>query len=193
LTLWVRTGIDYSGKISVRGGFDAEAGWNTNATTRGWIDGYRAHVDYVDTANFYYDFGSCDGCPFQVVDIYNPDPNISNPVTGGDWRAEDQWWVAYNYAAFPLPEIYLTNGANATQWYVMSRYARDKHGNIWPVRGAMTEWGACQYDAAHGNNQCISAHLDNTPSAGWGQLQAALNHDPLTVQPLDWSTDITKR
>ncbi len=172
LNTWVATPPSYAGSVTVRGASDIEPSFNGPLVTRAWVDGYNAAML---SPSFYYDFGSCDSCPF--TDCPSCDP-------ANDWELEDIWYVSYGAtAALPLPEIYLQSGVNAEQWQRMSLYSSTVHGQAMMMRGSLTQWRACQGKECYG--------VDNRPDQGWSQLTAALNADPRTAVPVSWATDMT--
>lgn len=158
----------YAWQEDVAGASDMELSWNTPAATRAWANGYGS----IDT-RAYYDFGDAAGCP--------PYGSCNN-----GWRQEDVWYVSWGQpAAWPLPEIYTTNGSMASQWYRMSLYAYANHSYRMNISGEMTQYGACMDVGGCTNG------TDNQPYQGWTQLYNKLNADSRTAQPLRWSTDIT--
>jgi hypothetical protein len=177
LNAWISSPPSYAGLVSARGASDIEPGFGSPLVARTWVDGYT----YAFTgSSFYYNYGSCDSCPFSGC------PTCT-PLNG--WSVEDIWYVSYGaFSAFPVPEIYLTNGVNADQWYRMSLYGYTNHNFRMNIQGALTQWQACQ-DVPQANCQALGT--DNTPAAGWGQLFDALNADTRTAQPVNWSTDIS--
>jgi len=157
-------------KEAVVGASDMQLDWNSAENTRAWADGY----DSVNNRP-YYNFGSCEGCPYSG----NP-----NSAPNNNWAKDDVWYVSWGVqSAWPLPEIYNTSGKNADQWYRMSLYSYSDHGLRMSFRGVLTQWDACQGQSCAG--------IDNTPGAGWGQLYSWLNFDSRTAQYLSWSTDIS--
>jgi hypothetical protein len=160
--------------MSAAGANDIEPGWNSPTDTRAWVGGYFSAAPVVSL----YNFGSCDSCAYSACPSCTP---------SNGWTFEDIWYVSWGAAgAYPLPEIYLTSGANADQWYRMSVYAYVNHGSSMNFSGSFTQWQACQ-DVGPG--ACPSTGI--TPSTGWTQLSSALNADARTAQPLNWSTDIS--
>jgi len=174
LNTWVIIPPSYADKIAaVWGGIDAEPSWNSPAVTRAWVDGYAA--TYTGQSK-YANFGSCDGCPYSGCPACVPNNN---------WSRDDIWYVSWGAApAYPLPEIYLTSGVNADQWYRMSLYAYTNHGYRMSFVGSLTQWNACQEVGG-------CAGTDNRPEAGYLQLYNAVNADSRTAQTIRWSTDIS--
>jgi len=161
---------------SVNAGIDIEMDFNTPARTRAWVDGYD---DYVGR-RLYYNYGTASGCWTEGTNASDNGP------CNDDWTQEDVWYVSYGQpSAFPLPEIYLNDGANAKQWQQLSLYGYLHHGGRMVIKGAMTQLGACQTVGCHPDE-------DNTPAQGWSQLYFWLRSDDRAWQnTLDWSTDIT--
>jgi hypothetical protein len=167
---WIKTPPTYESKLAVAGANDIET-WNTVTASRAWVIGY----DSVNNRP-YYNYGSCDGCPYKNHPEWNPNNN---------WTKEDFWYVSWGAEpAWPLPEIYNTLGTHAYQWQYLSLYAYTNHGMAMKILGAFTQWQACQGRSCNG--------IDNTPTAGWSQLSNALNSDSRTAQWVQWSTDIKR-
>lgn len=175
---WVQAS-GYASQVSVAGAIDIEwglpaTGWNTPYVTYGWVQGFN---DYDQGQVVYYNFGACAGCP-----------TTANPswvyASANPWTQFDIWYVSWGAApAWPLPEIYLSNGVNARQWWAVSLYAALYQGGRMDFAGVMTQSQACQ------QRGCSTD--DNPPEVGWKQLFDALNADTRTAQPvLRWITDI---
>ena len=159
-------------RVQARGADDIEPWCNSSGCTspttgRAWVDGFSS-----GTSAPMYNYGSADGCP----------PYGS---CNGSWRQDDFYYVSWrNSNAWPVPEIYATGGANATQWQQISKYGYNTYGAAMTFLGSFTQYAACSGGGCSGTN--------NTPSAGWTQLYNAINSDPATAQStLDYSTDIT--
>jgi len=160
----------FSSQVTAAGANDMELAWNSPTVTRAWVDGY-------DSANQWrlYDYGAAEGCP-----PYGNCGTSSHP----EWTQEDVWYIAWGAPpSWPLPEIYLTNGGNAAQWYNLSLYAYLNHGLRMDISGSLTQYQACQ------QRGCIQA-VANTPEQGWTQLWTKLHSDARTIQDLRWSADI---
>jgi hypothetical protein len=158
----------YGSQLDVAGASDMELNWNTASATRAWANGY----DSSDMRG-YFNYGDAAGCP--------PYGSCNN-----GWTQEDVWFVSYGSPpAFPLPEIYTTNGSMAAEWYRLSLYGYTAHGRAMWIPGEMTQYQAC----IDSGNTC--AGTNNTPAAGWTQLYSKLNADWRTAQSLPNSTDIT--
>lgn len=162
----------YAGQVDIAGGFDAEPGYNTPASTRAWVDGYALVAE-----RYLYDVGDSGGkgCPQTLCEKH--------------WTAEDLWYVAWGASpSIPLPEIYRRNGEMATQWAYLSLYAYQNHNQNMIMAGALTTLGTCKEDPDP--STCL-LRLGNTPGQGWQQLYNALNLDTRTAQTLPWSTDLS--
>jgi hypothetical protein len=159
-------------RVDAVGASDMELGWNSPTITRDWVDGY-------DSSNKYalFNYGDAAGCPTRAF----PNWTCSPP-----WTQEDVWYVSFGVGpAYPLPLIYARDGGNAQQWALLSLYSYTHHGQRMDIKGAFTQWQACQqFPLGCGKG------LDNTPEQGWQQLQTELNRDVRTRQGLIWSTDI---
>ncbi|MHB9033781.1 MAG: hypothetical protein ACYC6L_12135 [Anaerolineae bacterium] len=165
---WIDSPPTWAYKIKISGAIDAEPGWNSAPVTRAWVEGFNAAA----SGNVYYNFGSCDSCPFTACESCR----ISN-----NWTYEDMWYISWGVpAAFTVPEIYLVSGVNAEQWYRVSLYAWSAHGQAIRFSGAMTQYQSCQQKG------CTT----NTPSQGWSQLYEILQSNPATAFNVKWLTDI---
>jgi hypothetical protein len=178
---WINTS-SYGSQISGAGASDIELDWNSATISRNWAcvmneagsctDGYGSI-----SGSLYYNYGDAAGCP--------PFGTCNNA-----WRQEDVWFVSWGAPpAWPLPEIY--NSAMAQQWQQLSLYGYTQHGARMTIKGAMTQYGACQMTPG-----CPGAGTDFTPQQGWTELWKRINGDSRTRQTgseeLRWSTDITK-
>ena len=142
-----------------------------NSNSRAWMDGYNAYTSKV----FFVNYGSASGCPTSSV----PSANSCNPGL----TADTIWYVSWSGVAYPLPEIYATSGANASQWKNLSIYSVNKGSGKFFFKGVMTQYGACsQRGGCSGTN--------NTPTAGWNQLNTSVNSDSRTVTTPGPPTDI---
>lgn len=126
------------------------------------------------------------GCPYSGCSSCNP-PN--------GWTLEDIWYVSWGAPpAYPLPEIYRTDGVNADQWYRVALYGVNTHSQLMHFRGSLTQWNACEENRRWDPNACIifgNIRTDNRPEDGYLQLYNALNADPRTAQVMPWSSDIS--
>jgi hypothetical protein len=180
---WISLPPSYASKMSVAGANDIEMDFNTSTNTRAWVDGYDAVNNWP-----YYNFGDCAGCPY-VLPSGGGCPSCT-PNNG--WTKDDVWYVSWGAPpAWPLPEIYRTDGVNAWQWQRMSLYSYENHGARMYIKGSFTQWAACQGTGGT-DIQCRNDGLDNRPEAGYLQLYNALSSNPnTTLSSLPWSTDIT--
>lgn len=170
---WIITST-YTSKLTVAGANDIELSWSSPQEARAWVDGFFANAPTEKFA--LYNFGACDGCPYLAS---------QNWVLPNGWVKQDVWYVSWGaWTTYPLPEIYLTNGWNASQWYLMSVWSYTNHVSSMNFSGSFTQWQACQDVGG-----CAST--GNTPAQGWTQLYNYLNGDTRTAQPLNWATDIT--
>lgn len=174
LETWIDYRLGYSGRFVARGADDIEPSFKDVTSTRAWVEGFR---DVSGLIALYYNYGSCDGCPYS---------GCPSCVPANGWTVEDVWYVSWGATpAFPIPEIYLTNAINADQWHRIAVYGYENHNQtLVDFKGTLTQWQACQ---TTGNCQ----ETDNRPEEGWAQLIDALNSDPRTIQYIRWSTDIT--
>jgi hypothetical protein len=190
----------YASRVSVVGGNDIEPFWNYASMTREWVHGYYSVYNGTPGARPYYNFGSCDSCPYVI-----PGVDRSWWLPPHDWTKGDIWYVSWGLiGARPIPQSYFADGRNAAQWYQL---ALDSLGcgqycsnlcftgylcNTKKMRfsGSLTQ---CQSRDAQ---QCPST---NAPNVGWLQLFAALNvttaNSQTAQEPSDmtFSTDITFR
>jgi hypothetical protein len=174
---WIDRVPYYSLKLTARGANDIELAFAPAWQTRLWVEGYV--ITYQIPSN-YYNFGACEGC----VTTGTICPDLPN-----DWDCDDVYYVSYGAPpAWPIPEIYLTNGVNAEQWAWMSRWALQNPSIQRPIYflGSLTQWQACQT-----NPPCNGT--DNRPEQGWAQLYEELNPSPGcgTCQDLQWASDIS--
>ncbi len=161
---------NYYNRMTIAGAMDIEPDFGPPGPARSWAEGYNSVHNYD-----YFNFGSCDGCPFSGCLSCTPLKN---------WTLDDIVYVSWGVpSAWPLPEIYATDGSLADQWYRVSLRAATNWGGRMNIRGSMTQWQACQGQSCPGT--------DNTPATGWGQLAQWLNLDSRTAQFLEWSTDIS--
>jgi hypothetical protein len=169
--------LGWSTKIKIAGANNIEVQWNTPANTIAWANGYDSSNSHA-----YYNFGNTAGCP----EIYSGNQQC---VAGGfTWYQEDIWRVSWDIgAAFPLPEIYLTSGANARQWQAIAEHAVEAHFEQMIFAGTFTQYIACLETQAP---EC--SQTNNLPNVGWQQLYFWLATNPQTAQSvLDWATDVS--
>ncbi|MCE5258501.1 MAG: hypothetical protein LLG44_05495 [Chloroflexi bacterium] len=165
---WIASPPTWADRIKIAGAIDAEPGWNGAPVTRAWVDGY----DSAASGSVYYNFGSCDSCPFAGCETCTPSRG---------WTYEDLWYISWGVrSAFTVPEIYLVGGENADQWYRVSLYGYSVHGQAIRFAGVMTQYQSCQ------QRGCTT----NTPPQGWRQLYDKVNSNPATALDIKWLTDI---
>lgn len=168
-------------QIEIAAALDAQLAWNDGESTNAWIDAYYRWFDENDTPPMtLFDFGSCEGCQKCVYanGQINPDCSL------GSWNISQAWQKSSGAVyTYPIPEIYTPEGSNASQWFVLSRYAVEHAIRPGPIifRGVLTE---CQSSVCPGPE-------GNPPDEGWWQLHSALGADPATsVSDIRWLTDI---
>lgn len=160
-----RAGV--ASRVMFNGAADIEPGFGGPKHARAWVNGYASATTWR-----YLDFGSLDGCPPAGRCL-------------GRWTLEDAWYVAWGAApAWPLPEIYASNGINADQWFRLGMYSIRRHHTQMRFAGVMTQRGAC----AQVHDPCRG--INNRPQQAWAQLTNRLNTDPRTAQEIAWATDI---
>jgi|SRR5215472_14083584 len=156
---WIVNPPSWGSREAVHGADDIELDWNTVSNSRSWIQGF------ASVGGIYYDTGDAAGCLTRC---------------DNGWTMEDVWYKSWGASpAYPVPEIYNTDGSTAQEWYLVSLYGYTNHGGAVPILATLTQW------AAAGN--CCT----NTPAQGWQQLQSRLNSNPHTANSIPYSTDIT--
>jgi hypothetical protein len=186
----------YSSREAIVGGSDIELNWNYASVTKDWVLGYLSVYQSVSGARPYYNYGTCDSCPYDEHPTWLP-PH--------DWTHGDIWFVSWGaLPAHPLPEIYATDGQHAAQWYTVALNALNcgtscsslcvgtsycTSSNTMRFKGTLTTCKSLQ-------GPCPET---NTPAQGWTQLYTELSvttANPGTFQDiydLLYSTDITGR
>ena len=168
---------------------DVEFGWSSASAALAWASGF--HSINSGPPNYtpypYYNYGSCNGCPYTIPNGDSCSDLICYPENS--WTVDDIWRIAYAGSAWPLPEIYEIHGVNAYQWQYISLYGANHYSKM-IFKGAMTQYDACQT-----NDNCFE--IDNSPDQGWEWLYQAINSDSQTSQDVQlnpiWSTDISWR
>jgi len=156
------------GRVEFAGANDIELSWNGPAVSKSWVRGYDSVAEWP-----YYDYGDAAGCPPRGDCV-------------GAWRPEDVWYVSWGArSAWPLPQIYTSDGSMARQWYRLSLYAFLRHGWRMTIAGALSQRIACRQSS----DPCRG--MNNSPAKAWGQLNRLLNRDRRTAQRLPWSTDFS--
>jgi hypothetical protein len=163
--------------MTVVGGNDMEILYNTGTHTINWANGFAYVHDNSGNRPVYFDFGNCPGCV------------NGNIALGGGWMEDQVYTVAWGtHGSYPLPEIYNTTGANATQWENLYLYELSQgQPHAW-FRGSVTQRKAC-HQVASSSHPCDPTVM-NTPGTGYTQLQNALNSHSSTARTLEFSTDM---
>jgi hypothetical protein len=160
-------GKGYDSQVIVAGANDIETfrGANSPSATIAWVNGWSN-----TTGAKMLNYGSADGCPQTT---YN---NGACTASGG-WNQYDYWYVSWgNTDAFAAPEIYLTNGAQAAQWAMISHYGSTYKASRIYFDGPLDEYAR---DSS-----------TNTPTAAWNQLWTAINKSSATSSNLIWSLEV---
>lgn len=170
---WLGT-VPYGNQVLAAGANDIEPGFGNPGPARNWVGGY----DSVDDRRM-LNYGSADGCPTDHI----PGPTECGTSDYPSWGPDDIYYVSWGAPpAYPLPEIYLTNGNHGQQWYWLSRWAVREHGAPMYYVGSFTQWRACRTRSCPGTN--------NTPSQGYNDLYNALQQHPATAQTPCCASDI---
>ena len=155
----------YASQVSAAAAIDAEPAYSSPTDAINWGNGFSGN------GYKYYDYGSANGCP--------PYGSCNN-----GWSQSSEYSMAWGIAAaWAIPEIYATTGANATQWQQISLWGYQNAAGPIIFSGELTQYNACLTRSCSGTN--------NAPITGWNQLYSAVNGDSRTWQAtLLWSTDI---
>lgn len=160
-------------QADVVGASDLEVSWSTFAVAKRWVDGY----DLVNSWHM-YDFGDAVGCPLSGS---TATPGACN----NGWTQDSVRYVAWGApSAWPVPEIYHTDGSSAKRWQQVSKYSQLKYGTRMTFLVSLTQRAACSADP-----NCPSS-TNNTAQQGWQWLYDRFNSDPGTAQTIRWATDI---
>jgi hypothetical protein len=183
LNNWIQSPPSWASKLIVWGSIDAEPAFGDPSSTRAWVEGY----DAMNAPNsLLLNFGSCDGCPYAGCPACTP---------SNGWTLEDIWYISWGAPpAYPMPEIYRSDGVNADQWHRIALYGLQAHGVLIRFRGTLTQWNACEENRRWDPEACIlpnGVRTDNRPEVGYLQLYQALNQDTRTAQTMPWSSDIS--
>jgi hypothetical protein len=172
----------YDAQTYTVGASDMELAWNSPTVTRAWVDGFASVC-----CPLFYNYGDAAGCRADGRQAGDECGTGSFP----SWTANDVWYISYGAPpAYPVPQIYRTDGVMAKQWYGLSLYARNVHGVAMWLLGSLTQSTACKQVGC-------DASTANTPSQGWTQLWYALNCRYFTTttcptaQDVDYSTDMS--
>lgn len=167
------------GRVFAIGGANIEPYFNTKAITNQWLDGYEGfpipHLIYIAA--------SADGCPNNWPPLeegsYYPS-NCSNGWTQKDLA--DLFVIRHLTRVFP--EIYRTDGYNASQWYRIALFSYYHSRAKIPFFVTLTQSAACEQRGG-----CPGA--DNQPEVGYGQLYQLLESDiERMANYLNWASDI---
>ena len=179
---WLAT-TGYDAQTYAVGASDMELGWNSPTVTRAWVDGFASVC-----CPFFYNYGDAAGCRYDGRQAGTECGTGSFPA----WTADDVWYISYGAApAYPVPQIYRTDGVMAKQWYGLSLYAKNAHGVAMWFMGSLTQYTACRQVGC-------DASTANSPSQGWTQLWNAINCKYFTTvwcstaqSDLTFSTDMS--
>jgi hypothetical protein len=164
----------YAGQADAVGAADIEVSWGTSAVGRLWVDGY-------DSVNSWpmYDYGDAAGCPQSGA------TSTARRCGSSSWFQDDLYYIAWGApAAWGVPEIYVTNGAQARQWQQISKWGTLAGKPRIGFAGTLTQRGAC-------GAGCQSAGTDNPPDVGWSQLNRECASDAATaLASLRFAADI---
>jgi len=170
----------YSGQVQAAGANDMELWLNSSTNTKAWVSGYKEKARYE-----LYNFGDAAGCPTSLKN--GGVCATRNGYAYYYWDMEDVAYIS-NAIGYAVPEIYLVDGTNAQQWYVLSRYAADHTGARLEFAGLMTQEQACRQRS--GCTPTYYTHTNNSPDDAYEQLYSRLSADSATAQELKYSTDI---
>lgn len=202
---WVDTPPSYADKVAVFGAIDIEPSWGVPNDAIGWEQGY----DSINGRRAFYNFGTCDSCPYKYGNQDHTDWQLPN-----SWDLDQIWYASYGPgSARVFPEIYTREDApdildvyfpahEAYQWQYL-KYWGATCTNCLPSYDPYKQWrtinfsgSLTQYDACHdmgnpGASECQAIYGDNTPAQGWLSFWNALATDSVTKQNLDYSSDMT--
>lgn len=172
--IWFTGGNDCprgcDGQVNALGANDIELAWNTPANSSRWVQGYGS----VENAKPLINFGALEGCP-----------TFANPGAHCAWPYDDVLEVTAYPFIHALPEIYLIDGRNAQQWYLMSKYAANsvKFARPFNILGPLTQYQACVQVGG-----CTATK--NSPEKAWEQLYPLIQNDPQTRVKMGFSSDM---
>lgn len=203
---WVLQPPSWGDKIVVYGAVDIEPSFGVPNDIIGWIQGYDA---YPGRQN-YYNFGSCDSCPY----IYGNQDHSNWQLPNG-WNQDQLWYATYGLlSAHVIPEIYTREDAPETpinyypaheayQWQNLKYWgATCSNGcipsyppfNAWRnifFSGVLTQYDACNDPGNPQAQTCRNNYQDNSPAQGWVLFWNALASNTITKQNFSFSTDIS--
>lgn len=202
---WVETPPSYTDKVEVLGAIDIEPSWGVPNDVIGWEQGY----DNVNGRRSFYNYGTCDSCPYIYRYQDHSDWQLPN-----SWDLDQIWYASYGpWSARVFPEIYTREDApdilnvffpahEAYQWQYLKNWGAtctdclpsyDPY-NQWRTinfSGALTQYDACHDANNPGASECQTIYADNTPAQGWLSFWNALATDSVTKQNLNYSSDMT--
>lgn len=164
-----------STRLRAVGGNDIEIAWNTPEASREWVDGYASEGLWT-----MYNLGDAQACP-----------PIGGPTCDNGWSVEDVWYVSYGATRVrAVPQIYVTNGIQAQQWYELAVYSSEEQNRKMFIDGILTQYQACRDISDYADPGSVCRNGDLAPEQAWVSLWDLLNDDPRTQQELRWSTDV---
>ena len=169
---WVETLGEQAFAVSVVGANDMEPGWGPSSWARAWVDAYLGA-----TPRPLVSFGSADGCPTY---------GSSSVICNNSWTVGDVWYVSGGASTrvSVLPQIYRTDGIQASQWARISSWGAQQHSRPLTFAGALSQAAACRQRSGCTNTA-------NAPETAWTQLWNALRAHPETrLSVLPSSTDM---
>lgn len=182
----------YNSQIAIVGGSDMETNFRAPSEASEWVDGYSVTGSYP-----VYNYGNASGCP---LDYPPTEPEHQSGIVARQcdvqgWTQEDVFYVSWgSIRAFPFPEIYNIQGANAQQWYRIALYKNLVYGSTMEFRGSLAQYTACEQERDPITGQlppdCIGTN--NTVDAAHAQLSTWLSSDPYdrVREPLQWKSDM---
>jgi hypothetical protein len=144
-----------------------------------------------------YNYGNASGCP---LDYPPTEPEYQSGIVARQcdvqgWTQDDVYYVSWgSFRAYPFPEIYNTQEANAKQWYRIALFKNLVYGSRMEIKGSLAQYTACEQrrDPITGQlpSDCIGAN--NTAETAHAQLLEWLSSDPYdrVVESLRWQSDI---
>jgi hypothetical protein len=161
LAAWANT--YYPGVAQVFGAWDPEPGYSSFSKADAWINGY----DATSGRRAMFVNASADGCSWRRAD---------NSACDNGWNQWAMWHVAWQHdPSLPIPQIYRTDGIQATQWKYIDLWGTLAKGDGMYFYGVLAQSGACSQVGG-------CAGIDNTPHEAHDQLLWVLNSDSRTAQ-----------
>ena len=182
----------FNNQIRIVGGSDMETNFRAPSEARAWVDGYSSTGLYP-----VYNYGNASGCP---LDYPPTEPKyqagiIARQCDTQGWTQQDVYHVSWGSTqAYPFPEVYNTQEANAQQWYRIALYTNLVYSDVMEFRGSLAQFTACEQrrDPVSGQLPPDCIGTNNTPEEAHSQLLEWLSSDPYdrVREPLQWKTDI---